>query len=248
MCVWCDIAWLPRSLYRVPRAQPTDVFWCRRTTYHLGLDVKWCRRPTVNCVSCETKAISLVEHAEPLSTPFEVDQAQTLLWCFSLEPGFVLSDVRLLSSLETVVKSGRGEPLWECSPLLPSTNTQSQGDGFQRQQEMGGGVDVKGADSAAQLCHTLQFRRKQDFLRRRFRLIDVRALASHLSDVFGPDRLLNACCVNTCGSEVSEMLALLCCSWVRWRGLFLDTTVTYHYVISIFTCRRSLPQTFTAGA
>lgn len=72
----------------------------------------------MHCVCCETKAISLVENAEPLSPPFEVNQAQSLLSRFALESGFVLPDVRLPFSMETIVKSGRGESLWECSPLL----------------------------------------------------------------------------------------------------------------------------------
>lgn len=126
--------------------QPT-VLWCGGATHRLRLYVKWCSGSTVNCVSCETKAISLIEHAQPLSPPFEVNQAQPLLGSFSLEPGFVLSDVRLLTSLEAIVKSGRRESLWECSPLLPSLNAHFAIIGIERQQVVGGGVSVKEAGS-----------------------------------------------------------------------------------------------------
>lgn len=76
-----------------------------------------------DCVCCKTKAIAFVEIAESLAPSFEVDQAQPLLGCLSLESRFVLSYVRLLSSLEAPVKPGRGQSFRKCSPLLPELDT-----------------------------------------------------------------------------------------------------------------------------
>lgn len=108
-----------RGYLRCPNRaqQQPKVLWIAGTTHRLRLYVKWCRGSTVDCVCCETKAISLVENTQPLSPPFEVNQAQTLLRCFSMKSGFVLPDVRLISSLKAIVKSGCRESLWECSPL-----------------------------------------------------------------------------------------------------------------------------------
>lgn len=109
-------------------AVATEDLWRGGKTHRVRLYVKWCRGSTVNPVSCDTKTVPLVEKAEPLSPPFEVNQAQLLLRCFSLEPGCVLSDVRLLSSLEAIVEPCRGESFWEGGPLFPpSAATQSVG-------------------------------------------------------------------------------------------------------------------------
>ena len=143
-----------QTMFWRAQEQP-KVPWCGGKTHRLRLYVERCCRSKVDCISCEAKAVSFVEHTEPLSPPFEVNQAQPLLQCFSFEPGFVLSDIRLFSSLEAIVKSGRGESLWECSPLLPSLNAHFVRHWNRQTTGAGGGVSAKEADSAEQLPHVL---------------------------------------------------------------------------------------------
>lgn len=81
---------------------------CGKGTAHRPrLYMERCSGLAVGCVRGQTEVISLVEIAEPLSPPFEVKQAQSLLNSLSLESRFVLSNIRPFSSLEALVKSGR---------------------------------------------------------------------------------------------------------------------------------------------
>ncbi len=107
-----------------------DITYClcvlsifKTTAHRPRLYMERCCRATLDCVCCKTEAIAFVEIAEPLAPSFEVDQALPLLGCLSMESQFVLSDVRLLSSLEAPMKSGRGQPFRKASPLLPELNT-----------------------------------------------------------------------------------------------------------------------------
>lgn len=55
----------------------------------------------------KVKAVTLVETAKSLPPPFEMQQAQVLLGCLSLQSRLILPDVRLPPPLEPLVEPGR---------------------------------------------------------------------------------------------------------------------------------------------